>query len=224
MKVIDVYKELKEKNKNKIIIIKVGSFYEIYGEEAYIINNLFNYKIKEVSGSVRVGFPPASYNKVIEKLETLKISYLVKDGSNINIVDYPNTNYNNFVKNDCIIDRKTKTSYKNEDFNIINNIKKTILYLDKIIINFPKNEKILKDKILSSIYDCLELIYITNETNIKERKNYQIRIITKIKMIDFYLKVALDKKYISSKKYQKSCNHLLSNLKQIYGWIKSETL
>ena len=36
---------------------------------------------------------------------------------------------------------------------MISNFKKTILYLDKVIINFPGNEKVLKDKITSSMYD-----------------------------------------------------------------------
>ena len=108
-----------------------------------------------------------------------------------------------------------------ENFKIINNLKKTILYLDKIIINFPGNEKVLKDKITSTMYDILELTYMASEFK-EKRKEYQVNIIVKIKMIDFYLKIANDKKYISYKKYQKVSNHLLEFLKQIYGWIKNE--
>ena len=35
-------------------------------------------------------------------------------------------------------------------------------------------------------------------------------------------KQAKDKKYISYKKYQKVCHHLLDDLKLIYGWIRYE--
>ena len=41
-------------------------------------------------------------------------------------------------------------------------------------------------------------------------------------MTDFYLKIAVDKKYISYKKYQKVFLHLLDILKQIYGWMRNE--
>ncbi len=34
-----------------------------------------------------------------------------------------------------------------DNLNIIVNLKKTVIYLDKIIINFPRNERELKDKL-----------------------------------------------------------------------------
>ena len=82
---------------------------------------------------------------------------------------------------------------------ICNNIKKLIIYLDKIITNFPKNEKVLKDKIMNTLYEILELVYFTNELNFKERIIYQKKIISKIKVIDFYFRISLNKKYISYK-------------------------
>ena len=105
---------------------------------------------------------------------------------------------------------------------IVNDIKKTIFYLDKIIVNFPRTEKVLKDKISNTYYEVLELIYFSNLLDIKERIVYQKRIISKTKMIDFYFKIALDKKYISYKKYLKIGNFLLNIIKQLYGWIRYE--
>ena len=107
---------------------------------------------------------------------------------------------------------------------MISNFKKTILYLDKIIINFPNNEKVLKDKITSSMYDILECMYMANEISNYNRVLYQKKIVSKIKMVDFYLKISLNKKYISYKKYQKVCTYLLDNLKLIYGWIRCEKM
>lgn len=108
-----------------------------------------------------------------------------------------------------------------DNLNIITDLKKTIIYLDKIVINFPNTDKVLKDKIMLSIYNALEYTYMANEIS-GNRINYQKKIIVNIKMIDFYFKLALDKKYISYKKYTKIGNVLLNNLKQIYGWIKYE--
>lgn len=108
-----------------------------------------------------------------------------------------------------------------DTLNIITELKKTIIYLDKIVINFPGNERELKDKIRESMYCLLELLYMANEFK-EKRKEYQVMSIVKVKMLDFYLKIALDKKYISYKKYQKVSLHLLDLLKQVYGWIRNE--
>ena len=114
--------------------------------------------------------------------------------------------------------------FMKDNLKIISNFKKTILYLDKIIVNFPNNEKVLKDKISHAMYDVLEYMYMANEVNNYNRVLYQKKIVSKLKMIDFYLKISLNKKYISYKKYQKVCNHLLDTLKLIYGWIKYEKI
>lgn len=103
-----------------------------------------------------------------------------------------------------------------DNFKIITKIKRMIIYIDKIIVNFPANEKVLKDKITSSMYDILELTYLANEINNDKRILYKKKIITKFKMVDFYFKIACDKKYI------KIGNHLLEIIKQVYGWIKYE--
>ena len=104
------------------------------------------------------------------------------------------------------------------------NIKKMINYFDKIIINFPRNEFVLKDKIVKTSYEILELVYFTNELNPKDRILYQKKIISKIKMIDYYFKISLDKKYISYKKYTKIGNCLNTVVKGLYGWIKYEKI
>lgn len=101
---------------------------------------------------------------------------------------------------------------------IASNIKKMINYFDKIIINFPRNEFVLKDKIIKNSYEILELVYFTNELNPKDRIIYQKKIISKVKMIDYYFKLSLDKKYT------KVGNCLSSIVKTLYGWIKYEKI
>ena len=83
MKIIDVYNENKVKYPKYVIMIKVGIFYEVYGEEVYILNNLFDYKINVVNGKKKLGFPVKSLEKVILKLNRFKINYLIIDRENI---------------------------------------------------------------------------------------------------------------------------------------------
>lgn len=109
-----------------------------------------------------------------------------------------------------------------DNLQIITDIKKTVIYLDKIVMNFPNNDKVIKDRIMTVAFDVLEMAYMANENKDDYRIGYQKRLLTKVKMIDFYLKLACDKNYISYQKYQKIGTYLLNSLKQIYGWIKSE--
>lgn len=102
---------------------------------------------------------------------------------------------------------------------IITNIKKTILYIDSIIINYPKTDKILRDNINKTLY---ELLYLCYKANITQEKQYKQELIIKIKVIDFYLKISLDKKYISYKKYIQVTNYLINIIKMIYGWINEK--
>lgn len=44
--------------------------------------------------------------------------------------------------------------------NIIMRLKKTIVYTDKILINFPRTEIILKTRISNCFYDILEYSYM----------------------------------------------------------------
>ena len=50
MKVYDIYTEKKKDYSRYVILIKVGNFYETYGEDTFLMNNLFDYKIKVVGG------------------------------------------------------------------------------------------------------------------------------------------------------------------------------
>lgn len=57
--------------KNNVKIFKNGGFYSVYNNDKYIFYYLFGYKIIDN----RVGFPLSAYDKVINKLEELKIDY-----------------------------------------------------------------------------------------------------------------------------------------------------
>ena len=105
------------------------------------------------------------------------------------------------------------------DFRIIKQFKKFILSLNDILIEYPKKEKVLKDKIIDTSYEILELMLLAN---IKEnKKEIQESIISKLSMLDFYFEISLKEKYITEKKCHNLCNELLTITKMVYGWIKN---
>ncbi len=107
----------------------------------------------------------------------------------------------------------------NNDFRVLKHMKQFILSLDSILINYPKKEKVLKDKIRSTSYELLELILLAN---LKENKlEEQQLIIVKISMLDFYFEESYKKKYISERQALRKTNELSVITKMMYGWIKN---
>lgn len=104
---------------------------------------------------------------------------------------------------------------------LITNIKKTIIYINKIIDNFPNKENTLKTRIINTMYNILENTYMANIDKI-ERNKYLRLIIKDIKMIDFYLKISFEKKNISLKKYNSVGNYLLEINTNIIKWMNYE--
>ena len=67
--------------KDYLIFIKgSGKFYNLYNDDALIINYLLNYKIIKNN---TCGFPECALNKVINEIEKVKISYVVQEMGNI---------------------------------------------------------------------------------------------------------------------------------------------
>ena len=97
MKLADIYRKNNCKYSKYIIIIRCGYFYEIYGEDAYIMNKIFGYKIKNVGGMDRVGFPVNSYNKVINRLNRCHINYYIFGSDKIKFKD---NNYDKYLEYD----------------------------------------------------------------------------------------------------------------------------
>lgn len=83
------------------------------------------------------------------------------------------------------------------DFLIVKNMKQFIMSLDDIIVNYPRKENVIKDRLFNDSLDILYLIYKANYS--KDRRNIQIEILSKISMLDFYLERSLKNKYISEK-------------------------
>ena len=109
---------------------------------------------------------------------------------------------------------------KNDRFKLVTKCKEFIVFVNEIIINYPRKEFILKDRIINTSYDLLELIFITNL--MEEKLDNQKIMLTKISMLDFYLEESYHKQCISEKKLNKGCRQIEEMQKMIYGWVKSD--
>ena len=111
---------------------------------------------------------------------------------------------------------------KTEKFKVIQFIRELLITIDKEMDNFPKKDIELKNRIRSNSYDLLEISYEANSIEaIAEKKRLLIKMISKIKIIDFLLNLSYDKKIITEKKYCKFGNRLDDITKYTPGWIKS---
>lgn len=110
---------------------------------------------------------------------------------------------------------------KEEKFKVINFIRELIIYVDKYMINFPKKDIEIKNKLKNESYELLELGYKANITsNVPRKRDLLEDIITKIKVIDFLLNLCYDKQIINSKRYVKFGEKLDDILKYTLGWQK----
>ena len=75
---------IKDKNLDKIVIVKYGNFYRCVNNYALITSYLLNYKITKRD---TVGFPINTLDKVLEKLRDVKVSCIVIYGIN-NAISY----------------------------------------------------------------------------------------------------------------------------------------
>ena len=123
-------RKINELNKEKTLqLYKIGKFYNIYGDDAIILNYLFGYKIL-IDG--KVGFPESALIKVINTIEDKKIDYQIinKDGNDV-IKKYGNFNSYNKILKQALEYRNIKSRIERIQ-ELINNIS-DITILERII-------------------------------------------------------------------------------------------
>ena len=106
---------------------------------------------------------------------------------------------------------------KNERFNLVIKVKKFIFDINELIINYPKRDYDIKDRLKYSCYELLRLVYRANYSNNKE--DYKFDILTRISIIDFCLEESLSKQIISIKKLKYITNSLNEITKMVYGQL-----
>lgn len=125
----------KELYPDSVVLLKVGTFYNAYFDDAILLSHLFGYKIKKLDKNINnCGFPTSSLNNVRYMLEQKKINYIVVDCAHnyeeAEKEDFKNENsyFECYKKADrCIgfrnrVDKITKFLTDNIDKENINNI------------------------------------------------------------------------------------------------------
>lgn len=140
-----IIKSVKQIHKEDVVLVQMGKFYYAYGKDAYILSNLFGYKLNEFETNIySVGFPNNSYAKVISKLEKLKINYLILDKRNnyevLESQNYKNlNNYNKYfekAKKEILIKIRIQkiNEYLLKNINT-NSIREKIFEIEKLLKN-----------------------------------------------------------------------------------------
>ncbi len=134
MACITIVREIKNIHPADIALIKLGSFFKVFGKDACIISKIFKYKIIQ-GETLTCGFPIKSINKIKAGLENKKINYMI-----INSKD----NYNVIEKEDFKNLNKYDSEYQKSKMYINNQIRidKIYEYLNKNI-----NDKEIKCKL-----------------------------------------------------------------------------
>lgn len=85
MRNYDYWKELKQKNRNEIILLLSWIFYRTFDTDARVLSDCFSFKIKQAWGYESVWFPKDTLEKYICKLKERDFWYKVyeKDTNNI---------------------------------------------------------------------------------------------------------------------------------------------
>ena len=100
-------------------------------------------------------------------------------------------------------------------------MKEFIISVDSLVINFPRKDLVVKDRIMNDSLDILELIYIANLSD--NNHNEKIKILSKLNMLDFYFEKSYKNKIISERICKIKCNELNRISKLVYGWIRYDS-
>lgn len=131
-------KHIKEIHKEDICIVKIGKFYNVYNNDAYILSYLLNYTVREIEPNVyNCGFPDVSLKKVVACLENSKINYMFLDRKNEYDV-YESMDYKDLNK------YKTVCQKAKSIFNVKNRVNKIYDYLSNNCKSKEDKELIFK--------------------------------------------------------------------------------
>lgn len=101
---------------------------------------------------------------------------------------------------------------------IITKLKRTYEYIFKSLENYPHHYLELKHHIDNTLLEMIELCYIANNGYDKEKN--KIICLSKLSMVDYYLKLSYKNEVISKKKYESISKHLLEIELMLKGWMK----
>lgn len=92
-KIIKKFNELKKQDASSIYVFRIGIFYNIFNEDAKLLNEKLGLKLTSLSPEIiKCGFPISSLEKYTKKFNDLQLHYKIIDDlpENTNIIDYSN--------------------------------------------------------------------------------------------------------------------------------------
>lgn len=111
----------------------------------------------------------------------------------------------------------------NFGFKLLSNSEKTIDYINKQLVNYPRCELVLKNNIEKTMYLLIQHIFSYRIEDVYRIKmKYLKDIVIDVSMLDYYMKVSYKKRIISVKKYESISRFLIEIRKITYGVIRSE--
>lgn len=92
-KLLNQYNELKKEDASSIYVFRVGIFYNIFNEDATILNEKLGLKLTSISSEIiKCGFPISSLEKYTKKMDNLQLKYKIINNTPNEI--NPNSYYN----------------------------------------------------------------------------------------------------------------------------------
>lgn len=111
---------------------------------------------------------------------------------------------------------------KEEKFKAIQFIRELIIYIDKMLENFPKKDLEISRLIKEESYQMLKFAYLANTTSdFKYRQRNLEEIIARVKLLDFFVNISFDKQIINQKKYLKVGQRLDDIIRYVTGWLNA---
>ena len=111
---------------------------------------------------------------------------------------------------------------KEEKFKAIQFIRELIIYIDKMLENFPKKDLEISRLIKEESYQMLKYAYLANTTSdLKYRQRNLEEIIARVKLLDFFVNISFDKQIINQKKYLKVGERLDDIIRYVTGWLNA---
>ena len=139
MAIINMITAIKKVHVSDVVFVKIGTFFHVYGKDAYIISFLSDYKIKKVENIPSCGFPSNSINKIVAKLEEKKINYIIVDRRNNYDVDekcdYKNLNSYNKIYEIARPIVSTRVRIENINNYLLNNINNKNINIKELLKN-----------------------------------------------------------------------------------------
>ena len=80
-----------------VILQLRGKFYNAFGDSAYILSSVMDYKLKDEGKTPKCGFPVESLDKVKDVFEKIRINLLICDSENEEFINYDDNKYNNYL-------------------------------------------------------------------------------------------------------------------------------